>query len=261
MELLDLIRPWLLALAFTLPRLLVMFAIMPLFVESIIPATIRSGIIIAFAAFLLPLTHDQVLLINNNSVLMAAILIKEGVLGLFMGFIFSIPFWAVRATGFLIDTQRGTMSALFFSPLSSNMVSPTGILLSQLTITLLFVSGSFLLLIQAIYVSYQTWPINHFIPPLNIDTIRYFLSQLDKLMYTTLLLAGPFLGLMVIIDLGAGLIGRYLPQLNLFQMTMPLKSGLAFFFLMYYVIIIANYLRDNFITLAAQLQILEGILK
>ncbi|MEN9433096.1 MAG: type secretion system export apparatus subunit SctT [Pseudomonadota bacterium] len=261
MELLDLIRPWLLALAFTLPRLLVMFALMPLLVESIIPATIRSGILIAFAAFLLPLTHDQVLQLNNNAVLMSAILIKEGVLGLFMGYLFSIPFWAVRATGFLIDTQRGTMSAVFYSPLSANMVSPTGILLSQLTITLLFTSGSFLFLMQAIYFSYQTWPINEFIPPLQAETVQYFLSQLDKLMYTTILLAGPFLGLMLIVDLGAGLIGRYLPQLNIFTLAMPVKSGLGFFFLMYYVIIIANYLRDNFINLGAQLQILEGILK
>ena len=261
MELLELTRPWLLALAFTLPRLLVMFALMPLFVESIIPATIRSGIIIAFAAFLLPLAHDQVLLLNNNPVLMSAILIKEGILGLLMGFIFSIPFWAVRATGFLIDTQRGTMSAIFYSPLSANMVSPVGILLSQLTITLLFVSGSFLLLMQSIYLSYQTWPIHQFLPPLDLDTVKYFLSQLDKLMYTTLLLAGPFLGLMLIVDLGTGLIGRYLPQLNIFLMAMPIKSGLAFLFLMYYIIIIADYLRDSFITLGAQLQILEGILK
>lgn len=261
MEILELMRPWILALAFTLPRLLVMFALMPLFVESIIPATIRSGIIIAFASFLLPLTHDQVLLLNNNAVYMSAILIKEGIIGLFMGFLLSIPFWAVRATGFLIDTQRGTMSAVFYSPLSANMVSPTGILLSQLTITLLFVSGSFLFMMQAIYFSYQTWPINHFIPPLQEETVKYFLSQMDKLMYTTVLLAGPFLGLMLIVDLGTGLIGRYLPQLNIFTTAMPIKSGLAFFFLMYYVTIIANYLRDNFITLGAQLQILEGILK
>lgn len=260
-EFVDLLRPWLLTLVISLPRMMVAFLLMPIFVETILSGQVRNGVIIGMTLFLLPLTHSQVLNLEPSATLVLVTIIKEAGLGVMMGVVFSIPFWAVRATGFFIDMQRGAMAAMFFSQSSGSMTSPLGNVLAQVTLTLLFVSGGFLLLLDAFYLSYKIWPIDSFTPVLAPETTTFFLKQMDLLLYTAALLAGPLVGIMLIIDLGSGLIGRYLPQLNIFLIAMPVKSALAFFILIFYIGYIADYLRTNFIKFTFNLQLLDGVLR
>lgn len=257
----DALQSWLLAWAFTAPRVLVAFALLPILTEPILPRTLRNGIIMTMSLFILPLTHEQFLNIELDLLNILAILIKEGVLGLLLGYTLSVPFWAVKAAGFLIDMQRGVMSALFFSPMTANMVSPLGNLFSLFLTTLLLVSGGFLILLQTLYLSYQTWPMDQFVPHFTLEVASFFLQQLDLLLYTTVLIAGPFMGVMFLVDFGMGLVGRFLPQLNVFLAAMPVKSGLTFFMLALYVGFLAEYLKDGFFRMGDNLKILDALLR
>jgi type III secretion protein T len=257
----DTLQSWLLAWAFTAPRVLVTFAVLPVFSEPILPGTLRNGIILILSLYVLPLTHEQFLNLTPSIPAMLGILVKEGLLGLLLGYALSVPLWAVKAAGFLIDMQRGVMSALFFSPITANMVSPLGNLFNMFLTTLLLVSGGFLILLQTLFMSYQTWPIDQFFPSIDLEVASFFLQQLDLLMYTSLLLAGPLLGIMFLIDLGLGMVGRFLPQLNVFLAAMPVKSGLTFFMLALYIGFIADYLRDNFFRMGANLPLLDALLR
>lgn len=255
------IQSWLLAWAFTAPRVLVTFALLPVLTEPVLPSTLRNGIILILSMFVLPLTHEQFLNIKPDTLSMLSIMVKEGVLGLLLGYTLSIPFWAVKAAGFLIDMQRGVMSSLFFSQMTADMVSPLGNLFNMFLTTLLLVSGGFLVLLKTLFLSYQTWPIDQFFPHINLEVASFFLQQLDLLLYTSLLLAGPLIGIMFLIDFGTGLVGRFLPQLNVFLITMPIKSGLTFFVLALYIGLIAKYLKDGFFSMGDNLKILDALLR
>ncbi|MEB4589424.1 type III secretion system export apparatus subunit SctT [Candidatus Thiothrix sp. Deng01] len=255
------IQSWLLAWAFTAPRVLVTFALLPVLTEPVLPSTLRNGIILILSMFVLPLTHEQFLNIKPDTLSMLGIMVKEGVLGLLLGYTLSIPFWAVKAAGFLIDMQRGVMSSLFFSQMTADMVSPLGNLFNMFLTTLLLVSGGFLVLLKTLFLSYQTWPIDQFFPQINLEVASFFLQQLDLLLYTSLLLAGPLIGIMFLIDFGTGLVGRFLPQLNVFLITMPIKSGLTFFVLALYIELIAKYLKDGFFSMGDNLKILDALLR
>lgn len=255
------VQSWLMAWVFSAPRILVAFAVLPILTDPVVPMTLRNGILLILALFLLPLTHDQFLNMHHDMLWMFAIVVKEGVLGLMLGYVMSVPFWAVKATGFMIDMQRGVMSALFFSHTTGNMVSPLGNLFSLLLTTMLLVTGGFMTLLQTLFLSYQVWPIDQFMFNLNADVATFFLKQLDMLLYTTVLLAGPFMGLMFLVDLGAGLVGRYLPQLNIFLIAMPVKSALAFFMLALYIGYLASYIREHFVRIADALPLLTGLLQ
>lgn len=257
----DALQSWLLAWAFTAPRILVAFAILPVFAEPILPGTLRNGLILILSLYVLPLTHEQFLNLSPDFLPMLGIIIKEALLGMLLGFALSIPFWAVKAAGFLIDMQRGVMSALFFSPLTANMVSPLGNLFNMLATTLLLVSGGFLALLEVLFLSYQTWAIDQFFPHINLAVASFFLKQLDALLYASVLLAGPLLGMMFLVDLGLGFVGRFLPQLNVFLAAMPVKSGLTFFMLALYIGFIADYLRNSFFTMGDKLPLLDALLR
>ncbi|OQX15854.1 MAG: EscT/YscT/HrcT family type III secretion system export apparatus protein [Thiothrix lacustris] len=252
---------WLLAWAFTAPRILVAFALLPILTEPLLPSTLRNGIIMILSLFILPLTHEQLLDVKMDVMTMLMLMVKEGVLGLLLGYALSIPFWALKAAGFLIDMQRGVMSALFFSPMTNNMVSPLGNLFNIFLTTLLLVSGGFLFLLQTLFLSYQTWPIDQFFPQFTLEVASFFLQQLDVLLYTSVLIAGPFIGMMFLVDFGLGMVGRFLPQLNVFLAAMPIKSGLTFFMLTLYIGFLAEYLKDDFFRVGNNLTLLDALLR
>lgn len=257
----SIIQSWLTAWALTAPRILVAFAVLPILTDQIIPSGLRNGILLILSLYVLPLTHEQFLNVNLNTIHLLALVIKEGVLGLLIGYALSVPFWAIKATGFLIDMQRGVMSALYFSHTTGNMVSPIGNFLSLLLTTLLLTSGGFMTLLQTLFLSYNTWPLDQLTLSINAEVATFFLKQLDMLMYTTVLLAGPMIGIMFLTDFGAGLVGRYLPQLNIFLIAMPIKSGVAFFILIFYIAFIAGYMKDSFVKVSLVLPQLENLLR
>ncbi|UOG93537.1 MAG: type III secretion system export apparatus subunit SctT [Candidatus Thiothrix sulfatifontis] len=252
---------WLLAWAFTAPRILIAFALLPILTEPLLPSTLRNGIIMILSLFILPLTHEQLLDVKMDVMTMLTLMVKEGILGLLLGYVLSVPFWALKAAGFLIDMQRGVMSALFFSPMTNNMVSPLGNLFNIFLTTLLLVSGGFLFLLQTLFLSYQTWPIDRFFPQFTLEVASFFLQQLDVLLYTSVLIAGPFLGMMFLVDFGLGMVGRFLPQLNVFLAAMPIKSGLTFFMLTLYIGFLAEYLKDGFFRIGNNLTLLDALLR
>jgi type III secretion protein T len=257
----SVIQSWLMAWAFTAPRILVAFAVLPILTDPVVPTTLRNGILLILSLYVLPLTHEQFLNIDLSTLNMLAIVVKEGVLGLLLGYVLSVPFWAIKATGFMIDMQRGVMSALFFSHTTGNMVSPLGNLFSLLLTTLLLVTGGFMTLLQTLFLSYQSWPLDQFAFSMSLEVADFFLKQLDLLLYTTLLLAGPFIGIMFLVDLGSGLVGRYLPQLNIFLIAMPIKSGVSFFMLALYTLFIADYMKHSFLKIGNALPTLEALLQ
>jgi type III secretion protein T len=93
------------------------------------------------------------------------------------------------------------------------------------------------------------------------ETATFFLKQLDLLLYTSLLLAGPFLGIMILIDISTGLVGRFLPQLNVFLIAMPIKSGITFLMLALYIGFLADYMKTSFFTIGQNLPGLAGLLR
>ena len=257
----DALHSWLMAWALTAPRILVAFALLPILTDPIVPRTLRNGVIMTLSLFILPLTHEQFLNIRIDMLNLIGILIKEGVIGLLLGYALSVPFWAVKAAGFLIDMQRGVMSALFFSHTTGNMVSPLGNLFSLLLTTLLLTTGGFLTLLETLFLSYQTWPMDQFVFGTSPEIVTFFLKQLDLLLYTSLLLAGPLLGIMFLIDIGTGLVGRFLPQLNIFLVAMPIKSGVTFLMLALYISFLADYMKTSFFTIGQNLPGLAGLLR
>jgi len=252
---------WLLAWMLTVPRILGAFLVMPFLNSTVLPGLARNGIVVVLSVVAIPMTVEQIKDVPLDTLYIVGLAIKEVALGFMMGFMFSIPFWAISAAGYFIDMQRGTMSAEQFAAVIADQTSPLGNLMTLLSVTLLFASGGFLLLYEVLLLSYQSWPINSFFPVFHLDSAVIFLRQFDIIMYTAALLAGPIVAIMYLVEIGAAFIGRQVPQLNVFLLTMPIKSGVSMFMLIYYVAFVANYMQEKFLHFGEAFQVLEMILK
>ena len=178
-----------------------------------------------------------------------------------MGYFFSIPFWAASSAGFWIDLQRGVMSAQLFAPGTGDMTSPLGEFISKMYVALLFSTGGFLMMFEVILLSYQAWPVDTFIPHFNMDAISTVLQQFDLIMYTMVLLAGPIIIIMFIAELGGAIIGKDIPELNVFLLLMPIKSGIALLLLTLYIVFVAKYFKESFLSFGETFKVLDLLVR
>ena len=260
MDIIALGNHWLLILVLSVPRFLVIFIILPFFGNSFLPGLLRNSVAIVLSIPVLPIVEQQVLALPFDELLFLQILMKEVVVGLMMGYVVGIIFWSIVTSGSIIDMQRGAMSAQMFNPIVSGQSPPLGAFFSLAAVTFFFTTGGFLIFLSVIYASYVTWPVPSFYPDFNKVGIPVFLNQFDLLSYTGLLLAAPAIIFMFTTEFSIGLVGRFVPAINIFILSMPLKSAIAFFVLSFYLSTMFYYIKREFISVEYFQKILVSIL-
>ena len=82
-----------------MPRILAIFSVIPLFNRQAIPGLLRVGVAFSIALFIIPSIEIDVLTTTRTITALLLILLKEMVIGLMIGFIISLPLWALDITG------------------------------------------------------------------------------------------------------------------------------------------------------------------
>jgi type III secretion protein T len=234
-------KAFLVALAYTQPRILAMFIVLPTFNRQLIPGMLRFSIAAAFGALAAPMLVPQIAVTELHGAQILMIVLKEAFVGFVLGFLIAIPFWAFEAVGFFVDNQRGASVAATLNPLTGNDTSPLGILFNQAFIVFFFVSGGFVLMLGLLYDSFKLWNVFTWYPTLREDTIPLLLEQLNRLVRIAVLLGAPAIVAMFLAEIGLALVSRFVPQLQVFFLAMPIKSGIAMLILMVYMATLFDY--------------------
>ncbi len=238
-------KAFLLALAYSQPRILAMFLPIPLFNRQLLPGMLRLAIGAGLGVMVAPTLMPAVAAAELSSVQVLMLVTKEAFVGFMLGFLVAIPFWAFEAVGFLIDNQRGASIAASLNPLTGNDSSPLGILFNQAFNVFFFISGGFLLMLELLYGSFRLWDVFAWNPTFSADTMPLLIDQLESLVRVALLLASPVIVTMFLAELGLALMSRFVPQLQVFFLAMPIKSALAFLVLMVYMATLFDYALDH----------------
>lgn len=238
------LKNWFWALIMSQPRIIAMMITLPIFNQEILPSMLRFSISVCLGLFLVPILLPSVNQFTATGPLIILILIKESFLGFVFGYFFAVAFWLFQAIGFLIDNQRGASIASTLDPLTGNDSSPLGQMFLQGFIVFFLVSGGFNLMLEELYDSYRLWPVMTYFPVINIKSFPLILDQLDRLVKMGMLLALPVLLAMFLAELGLALISRFVPQLQVFFIAMPIKCALAFLVLALYVGTLFSYATE-----------------
>lgn len=234
---------WILAAVLAMARLGGAFAICPALSDSMIPGTARRVAVLAFSFLILPQVMAQMPPGEPNYWLFSLVALKEALIGFLIGFFGAIPFWVAENVGNVIDNQRGATMGEVYSPLSGTQVSTLGIFFTQIVSTIFFVGGAIFVFLGAIYQSYRLWPV------FSDSWISFapggdglMLGTLDAMLQTTVIIAAPVLILMFLATIGLGFVNRTAPQLNVFFLSMPVKSALGIAMLVLYLPFIMDML-------------------
>jgi type III secretion protein T len=238
-------KAFVMTLAFTQPRILAMFLVLPIFNQQLVPGLLRFAIAGALGVVAVPVLMPQVAAADLNALQVVMLVLKEAFVGFVIGYLAAIPFWIFEAAGFLIDNQRGASIAATLNPLTGNDSSPLGLLFNQAFIVFFLVTGGFSLLLGVLYDSFSLWSLTDWAPAFRAESIPLFLGQLDRLVRVAMLFAGPVLVAMFLSEVGLALVSRFAPQLQVFFMAMPIKSGLAMLVLVLYAATLFDYGADE----------------
>ena len=230
------------ALAYAMPRILGVFLVLPLMGKETMPTFLRMALACSLAIFVMPLLLDQVPLPRSTPE-QVLVVMKETLLGFLLGFILSVPLWAVEAMGDIADVQRGAAISQTLNPMTGHDTSPLGELFNMAVITFVLIIGGFTAMIGVLFESYRLWPVFDWWPPLGPDAGLVALRILDHYMLLAVLLASPVILVMFLAEMGLALLSRFVPQLQVFFLAMPIKSALAMLMFALYAVVLFDHVE------------------
>lgn len=220
-------------LALSMMRPLGMLLLLPLFKGGAMGSSlIRNSLVLVFALPIAPIIKTMPIYFTHQTVTEVVFLYGEELLiGLVLGFCAAIPFWAIDMSGFIIDMLRGASMSTILNPLMGLQSSIFGMLFTQILSVLFLVSGGFNVLLTALYHSYNVLPPN---APLsfNASMLLFIQQQWQLMLELCISFAMPAMVVMILVDVALGLINRSVEQLNVFFLSMPIKSVLVVFLLL-----------------------------
>lgn len=250
---------WLAALAWALPRFLVAFSIIPLLSREALPLFPRMGVVGGFALLVAPGLLEPAALPRpwGEALLIVG---KEAFIGLIIGMSMAVPLWAMEAMGDLADTQRGTSIAQTLNPTTGHETSPLGQLFSQAMVTVLFAMGGFVMIVGLVYDSYALWPVFGWTPRFSPEAPAILIGIVDRLLYLAVLLGTPVIFIMFLAEAGLAIVSRFAPQLQVFFLAMPVKSGLAMLVFAVYAVVLFGHAQELVVhTARGTLDVLRGV--
>jgi type III secretion protein T len=241
------LQPYILAAAFALARMLAMMVVFPVFDRLGVTGFIRNSIALVISIPLIPMIAAHLGSEQLSLGLITALLLKEVVVGLVVGVVLAVPLYAAEVAGDILDLQRGSSSASLSDPLGSTQSNITGTMLALIVIALYFASGCFDLTLRAIYDSYGIWPVRRILPLLSREAGGLLLSLLDTIVSTGLMLVGPIVVCLLLVDLLFALIARAAPSLQPFYLSMAVKNLVFSLVLVLYGAFLIGYMKNGLV--------------
>lgn len=222
-----------------MPRILAAATVAPLFPAALFPVLLRSTIVVSLSLGMYP-HHAEMQPIALAPLAWLAMLGKEILIGALIGLAMGALIWMFEGVGALIDVQVGLSNGLIFDPFGGHQGGPMAAFMAQLAVVLFVVGGGLYVFVSLLYESFLLWPVASFYPALNAGIVDFGAGYAGSLAELLVRLAAPVILLLVLVDLGFGLLNRVVPQLNVFFFTMPIKGVLAALMLALYL----SYLAD-----------------
>lgn len=244
-----------------IPRLAGVFILLPFFSRRTTQGLVRAEFIVVMALFVYPSAVPVDGVVDTTMTSLTIIALKESVIGAILGFFLGTIFWVAQNVGYLIDLQTGTQNALIFDPVNDHQEGPTAGFMLHLVIALVLAGSGLLTILDILYNSYLIWPVMEPLPSLSGSFVDSVAARADSLFAITVKFAAPVLVLLLLIEIGLGLLNRMAPNMDVYTLAMPIKSTVAFFTLLVFLAFISDAINGFLSNDNAVLEILQELAK
>lgn len=201
-------------------RMVGLFVIAPIFSRANIPTYLKIGFSFMLALILVNTISNQNIIINNIYEF-TALVFREFIVGITLGYVSYMIFTAIYVAGELIDMQIGFGVVNVIDPISNIQVSITSTFYFILCMLIFLLCNGHYILIRALFSSYNYIPLGKAVFGEGLQS--RVLEVFGGLFIIAFKVAAPILAAILITDVALGVLSKTVPQLNVFMVGMPLK--------------------------------------
>lgn len=213
------------AFVLVLLRISSFFVAWPVFGTALVPVPVKILLSICVALMMFPIIQFQNLTqlqISEDIILLA---LREVALGLTMGFMMRMFFFAVSIAGDITSTSIGLASGQMFNPsLGSQSTAVEQFQLGLATLFFLSISGHHLF-ISGLGQSFELVPVSG--ASLNYMSFAAMASTVQKVSLMGLKMCAPVLIAVLLTNLSMGVVGRAVPQINVLVTSLPVTISIG----------------------------------
>ncbi|ALC86016.1 flagellar biosynthesis protein FliR [Bacillus sp. FJAT-22090] len=226
----DELIPKLTVLLLIIARVSAFFVTLPLFSHRTIPATHRIAFAVVLSWMMYYTMDVAPFEINGDYIIL---IIKEVMVGLFIGLLAYIIMSAIQIAGGFIDFQMGFAIANVIDPQTGAQSPLIGQFLNTLALLLLLALNGHHLLLDGIFYSYQFIPMEMTLLAFGQENYAEFIMKTFAGVFAVAFqMSIPIVATLFLVDIALGITARTVPQLNIFVVGFPIKIGVSFLVLL-----------------------------
>ena len=208
-------------------RMTGLFILSPIFGRNNLPAVFKIGFSFFLAVIFVNVNEIPTVSMSSNITLYALYIIKELVVGLVIGYATYVIMSAIYLAGQMIDMQVGFGSVNVLDATSNIQVPLTSNFYYMYIILIFITLNGHFFIIQALFKSFELIPIESL--GFNTNFTPELIDIMQQMFEIALRIAAPIIATIFVADVVLGVLSRTIPQMNVFQLGMPLKVivGLA----------------------------------
>jgi flagellar biosynthetic protein FliR len=197
--------------------------------ETFVPTMARLGFAFLFALVLFPIVGPAVPAVPLDVAGVAGAIIKEVLIGLMLGGILRLFMTSLAAAGEIVSIQTTLSFAQTANPTEAQPSASLSTFLSLIGVLLVMTTDLHHLFIAAIVKSYSVFPFTRAVPV--ADAGQLAVQTVARSFSLGVQLAAPVLVFSIVFTVATGLVGRVMPQFQVFFVAAPLQVllGLSIF--------------------------------
>lgn len=205
-----------------------LMTLFPVFSAPVVTPRLRVALA-ALVAFLLAPMIPPVAVAQWKIPDLAVIMAQEMLVGLLLGFVCRMLFFALEIAGSVITAEIGLSLPPSFNPLTASQATIPGVLLNYLATVLWLCLDMHHWLLVGVHRTYSLVPVGA--AHLSETLIRGVLAWIGWLFLAAMQIAAPVLALSFILSLVFAVLGRAVPQMNVFSGSFAIRilAGLMVF--------------------------------
>ncbi len=223
----------------------------PIVGRSNIPSIFKTGLTLLLAIIIFPIATVSVVDIPN-SFMFGYLILKEMVVGFFIGMIMyffeMVPLYA----GTAIDFKMGISMATIYDPQTGTQVAVTANILQIYYLLLFFAVDGHLALFKILITSYELLPYGAV--AFSNDLYTPIVTIFSECMSLAITLAFPLLAFELICEIAIGLLMRIISQINLFILSIQIRIVVGLALLLFLISPMGEFLTGVITTMMDRIQ-------
>ncbi len=208
-----------------LARMAAMIGSLPIFTSSEAAFRLRLGLAVTISLLLFPVLDLNLTAQQTTAMGLALVIFREALLGVLMGFVIQLIFFAVQLGGTIVGYQMGFAAANILDPQHQQQIPLLSQFQNVFAILIFLALDVHLMLLRVMVDSYDILPPGGF--GFSGGAVPFLMELTGEMFVLGLQLIAPVMVVLMLSMFILGIMSRVFSQLQVFLLSFPINIGLA----------------------------------